>query len=146
MTLDDLKPLKLLVAVDGSMGSVKAVQKAAELAKDAVAHEVVIIHVMEMREFPSLISDAYDESKEARAKAVLDDMTEVANSAGIEVKAVLLKGHPVQSVLDYADIFKPNMILVGSRGMNPAKNVILGSVSSAISKKAKCPVLIVRSD
>lgn len=144
--MDDLKALRLLVAVDGSMGSVKAIQRAADLAKEAIAYDIVIIHVMEVREYPGLMPEKEDGSKEARAKAILDEMVKVATSAGIEPKAVLLKGHPVQAVLDYADEFKPNMILVGSRGMNASKSALIGSVASAISNRAKFPVLVVRTE
>jgi len=146
MSLDDLKALKLLVAVDGSMGSIKAIQKAADLAKEAIVYDLVIIHVMEVRDYPTLISDAVDDDRDARAKAILSDMLDVAKSNGIEARSTLLKGHPVQAVLDYAEEFRPNMIIVGSRGMNAAKSALIGSVASAISRKAKFPVLVVRSD
>lgn len=144
--MDDLKALKLLVAVDGSMGSIKAIQKAADLAKEAIVYDLVIIHVMEVRDYPTLISDAVDDDRDARAKAILSDMLDVAKSNGIEARSALLKGHPVQAVLDYAEEFRPNMIIVGSRGMNAAKSALIGSVASAISRKAKFPVLVVRSD
>lgn len=146
MSLDDLKVLRLLVAVDGSMGSVKAIQRAAVLAKEAVAYEVIIIHVMESRDQSTLAQDEQEVSREERARVVLDEMMAVSNSTGIEAKAVLLKGHPVQAVLDYAERFKPDMILVGSRGMNASRSALIGSVASAISNRAKNPVLVVRSE
>jgi nucleotide-binding universal stress UspA family protein len=128
------------------MGSVKAIQRAAVLAKEAVAYEVIIIHVMEARDHSTFGQDEQDADREPRARVVLDEMMAVSTSTGIEAKAVLLKGHPVQAVLDYAEDFKPDMILVGSRGMNASRRALIGSVASAISNRAKNPVLVVRSD
>ncbi|OPY31131.1 MAG: Universal stress protein family protein [Methanomassiliicoccales archaeon PtaU1.Bin124] len=144
MSLDDLKPLKLLVAVDGSQGSVKAIAKAAEMAKEAVAYDIVLVYVVPVKEFPAMIAESDDEAQVRHGKAILDDMLEVANSNGVEARTELLRGHPAQSVLDYASSFQPSMIIVGNRGMNAARSALVGSVSSAISRKARHPVLVVR--
>ena len=144
MSLDDLKPLKLLVAVDGSLGSVKAIGKAAGMAKEASAYDLVLVYVIPVQEFPAMIAEADEQELVKKGKAILDDMLEVANAQGVEARTELLRGHPAQKVLDYAATFQPSMIIVGNRGMNAARSALVGSVSSAISRKARHPVLVVR--
>jgi len=144
MSLDDLKTLRLLVAVDGSNGSVKAIGKAAELAKGAVAYDIVLVYVIPVQEFPAMIAEADEETQTKQGRAILADMQEVAQAQGIETRTELLRGHPAQSVLDYAQSYQPGMIIVGNRGMNAARSALVGSVSSTISRKARHPVLVVR--
>lgn len=144
MSLDDLKTLRLLVAVDGSEGSIKAIAKAAEMARGAVAYDAVLVYVIPVQEFPAMIAEADEDAMIKQGRAILADMQEVAQGHGLEVRTELLRGHPAQRVLDYAQTYQPGMIIVGNRGMNAARSALVGSVSSTISRKAKHPVLVVR--
>lgn len=144
MNLDDLKPVRLLVAVDGSPGSIKALHKATEMVKDCISYDLVLVHVLELREFPALISEADNGRQEQNSMAILDEMLDIVKAEEVEGRTVLLRGHPVHALLEYAETFQPSMILVGSRGMGTARSVLIGSVSSSLNRKAKFPVLVVR--
>lgn len=144
MSLDDLKTLRLLVAVDGSVGSVKAIGKAAEMAKEVVAYDLVLVYVIPVQEFSTTSVEKDEREHLDEGKAILEEMKKVAQANGVEARTELLKGHPAQTVLDYAESYVPNMIIVGNRGMNASRGTSAGSVSSAISRKAKHPVLVVR--
>jgi nucleotide-binding universal stress UspA family protein len=144
MSLDDIRPVRLLVAVDGSQGSVKAIHKAAEMAKEAKAYDLVLVYVVPVREFPAMIAETDEEMQLRQGRGILDDMMEVAQSQGVGARTELLRGHPAQQILDYAANFQPSMIIVGNRGMNAARSALVGSVSSTISRKSRHPVLVVR--
>jgi nucleotide-binding universal stress UspA family protein len=140
----DEKQLRLLVAVDGSVHSVKALRKAAMLALSAPSYEVAVVCVVEMREFASLMAEADTEEMEVRAKKVLQDSMEILTSEGVTAAPHLLHGPPVTKILEFAESFKPDLIVTGSRGMGATKGALIGSVSSSLSKRASTSVLIVR--
>lgn len=61
----------------------------------------------------------------------------------VEYRAVL--GRAADAILDQADDFGPDLIVVGSRGHGPMRTLLLGSVSAEIVDHAPCPVLVARS-
>lgn len=60
---------------------------------------------------------------------------------GSEVQTVVAEGHPANVLLEASK--DAEMIIVGSRGLGGFRGALLGSVSSAVSQHAKCPVLVI---
>ena len=142
-TLDDLRPLRLLVAVDGSAGSLMALNRAAQLSKEVSASEVVVIYVLEPANSGILTME--DPDAERRAGSILEDAITFMRNEGVEVTAAILRGPAPAMILEYADGFRPNMILVGSKGMGHNRSDAVGSVADAVSRRSRWPVLVVRS-
>jgi len=138
------KQLRLLVAVDGSVHGEKALRKAALLALSAPSYEIAVVYVIEVREFASLVAETNTEEMEAEGKKVLQDSLEILMSEGVSASSHLLHGPPVSKILEFAETFRPDMIVTGSRGMGATKGALIGSVSSSLSKRANTSVLIVR--
>jgi nucleotide-binding universal stress UspA family protein len=144
-TLDDIKPIRLLVAVDGSYGSTIALQRAVQLVREVPAYEIVVIYVLEQGSASGTLISETDPEAESRARRVLSDATTFMKNEGVEVTTDLLFGSPVVRILEYADRFGPAMLLVGSRGMGHGKVDAVGSVAEAVSRRSRWPVLVVRS-
>jgi nucleotide-binding universal stress UspA family protein len=140
----EAKPLRLLVAVDGSVHGEKALRKAALLALSAPSYELAVVCVIELREFASLVAEANTEEMEVQGTKILQDSLEILTSEGVQATPHLLHGPPVTKILEFADGFHPDLIVTGSRGMGAAKGALIGSVSSSLSKRASTSVLIVR--
>lgn len=138
------KELRLLVAVDGSVHSDKALRKTALLAKTSPSYLIAIIYVVEVREYASLMAEVSTEEMEAEGRKVLQEAMEIMTSEGVNATTYLMHGPPVPKILDFAEEFHPDLIVTGSRGMGAAKGALIGSVSSSLSKKASTSVLIVR--
>ncbi len=134
----------MLVAVDGSVHSDKALRKAALLASTAPSYDIVVIYVVEVREFASLMAEVSTEEMEAQGNKVLRRSQEILTSEGVRSSTRLLHGPPVTKILEFAETFHPDLIVTGSRGMGSAKGALIGSVSSSLSKRASTSVLIVR--
>jgi len=134
---------RILVAVDGSKESNKAVRMAASIAK-ILGAELTLIHVVEMDEFPILIAEAGTKEREEMGQLVLGGSAKIAQLEGVAPKVVLRRGHPTDQILRFARSYKPQLIVTGSRGLTGARGVLMGSVSMGISRKAKCSVAIVR--
>jgi nucleotide-binding universal stress UspA family protein len=123
---------KILVGVDGSEFSEKALKQAIEIAKRFSA-EVTVVNVYNIpigQEVSQTILD--------KAKAVLED-------AIVKFKLVsVLSPNTPKTITDMAEEEKFDLIVVGSRGMGEIKAFMLGSVSHKISVDSTVSVLIVK--
>ena len=67
-----------------------------------------------------------------------------ASVPAIKIEQEILPGHPKEALLNAAEKWKPDLIVVGSRGVRQEDPFSLGSVSQTILEHADCPVLIAR--
>jgi nucleotide-binding universal stress UspA family protein len=59
---------------------------------------------------------------------------------GVEASAVLLDGAPVERLVDRSG--RLDLLVCGSRGYGPLRSVLLGGVSGALIRAARCPVVV----
>jgi nucleotide-binding universal stress UspA family protein len=67
-------------------------------------------------------------------------MTEVES----RLEEVVLVGNPGKEIVEFATNLGVQLVVAGTRGRSSAKELYLGSVSSALTHRAPCSVLIVR--
>ena len=134
---------RILVAVDGSPQSIRAVRMALNIAK-AVGASIDFISVSELSDIPTLMAEAQNEQSEEYARLALGMSMKLALAKGVKAEVVLRKGHPAGQIVRYADEIKPGLIVLGSRGLSGARGAILGSVSTAVSRSTGYAVLIVK--
>lgn len=135
--------LKVVIAYDGSIQAHKALELLRWWPSSAL--DVLIATAVPG---PGLneIGDAVDRDagKESEAVDFQRKALEYLSRNGIKGEAVICTGDPANSVLDLAEAAKADIIITGSRGLNLAKRVLLGSVSEDIVRRATCPVLLAR--
>ncbi len=136
---------RILVPVDGSDNSRRALEKAATIADGA---SITIVHVIDMPptvyvESQKLLNQLLENYRKESAK-VLDEFDDIAKNRGIKVDTAILEGDAAESIVEYADKNGFDMIVMGSRGMGKIKGAFLGSVSSKVLQHAKTSVLIVK--
>ena len=61
-----------------------------------------------------------------------------------DVRTIKQRGNVAEEILKIADKEKVDMIVLGSRGLSTAKELLLGGVSHKVVHHAKCPVTVVR--
>lgn len=64
---------------------------------------------------------------------------------GLQVKPELLLGSPAEKVVEYAEQFRPDLIVVGAKGLRATFGILLGGVAQQVVEYACCPVLVVRA-
>lgn len=133
----------ILVAVDGSETSKKALYKAIRIAKNEGA-AIHLIHVVEQYPYPG-DTGALRREAERLAHAFLKDFKEIANSNGVtQVETIFEFGHPRSLISKkHARLVEADLIVCGATGANFIQQLI-GSVSEYIVRTAKCDVLVVR--
>jgi nucleotide-binding universal stress UspA family protein len=146
--------MKILLAVDGSTFSDSAVEQIANRPwPDGT--EVDVLSVSEQPGYPmgetaALPSSYYEEMEKLareQAQAAIDKALEAlrSNKSSLRVTNNVVPGHPAQKILDRAEHWGADLIVVGSHGYRGFKRLLLGSVSQAVASHAKCSVEIVRS-
>jgi nucleotide-binding universal stress UspA family protein len=141
---------KILVGLDGSEYSLKALDFAIDLAK-RYQSQLLLVHVVIRQiyainppEAGILAGTAIIRELEAEGKGILAKGEEAVKAHGLPVETRLKQGVPAEELLRTAVEDKVDLIVVGSRGLSQVKAFLLGSVSDKISHHAKCPTLIVR--
>ncbi len=138
---------KILVAVDGSDNSFRALDHAIFLAKKAEAH-LTAMHVVENPptvyvESQKLLNELLTKYKAESAK-VLDRCKQAAEKSGVNIETVLAEGDAATNIVGYAQREGFDLVVIGSRGLGKFKEMVLGSTSSKILHHTKSAVLIVR--
>lgn len=134
---------RILVAVDGSEQSNKAVRLATRIARNEGA-EMTLIHVIEIKDAAVLMAEAEDKGQEERGQTILLESAELALSEKMQTKSVLRRGHVADQVLRYAGEYQPQMIFIGTRGLGRGAAILMGSVSRSVVQGAKTSVVVVK--
>ena len=64
---------------------------------------------------------------------------------GLLVKSELMLGSPAEKIVEYAETFRPALIMVGAKGLRATFGILLGGVAQQVVEYACCPVLVVRA-
>ncbi|TKV69216.1 universal stress protein [Marinobacter panjinensis] len=143
---------KILVAVDGSKSSFKAMDKAIELQKlmDAEIYLICVYKHHSLFEASMSIErpermDIPDKALSEYAKDIVNHAKEKAKEKGaVKVRGFVKAGRPSSVIVKFAQEKDVDLIVLGSRGTHSDKDgMLLGSVSHRVASKAKCPVLVV---
>jgi nucleotide-binding universal stress UspA family protein len=62
----------------------------------------------------------------------------------IESNVELVIGDPAEEIIRLANIYKADLIVIGSRGLTGIKRIVQGSVSYQVVEEASCSVLVVK--
>lgn len=150
----DTSPLRIVLAVDGSPGSERAV-RALGSRHWAESPEVSIIVVDDGRS-PTRIANIQpataglitgdNEGEAVKARVMLEWAAEELRASGLNISTVIREGDPQTVLIEEARSSEANCIYVGAFGFHtvPGKPG-LGSVASALVTNAPCTVEIVRS-
>lgn len=141
---------RILVGLDGSDYSLRALDFAIDLAKKYQS-QLVLVHVV-MRQIYAinppeagiLAGTAIVRELETEGKTILTQGEEKVKAQGLPVEARLRQGMPAEELLRAAADEKADLMVLGSRGLSQVRAFLLGSVSDKVSHHAKCPTLIVR--
>ena len=140
----------ILVPVDFSDHSAKALQQAVELAKSfgAVIH---LLHCYPVNvggitpygpEFPG----DFDRQFRDAAKRKLSECSEKVAGEGVAVEQTLTPMLPSEAISSAAQERGADLIVMGTRGLTGLKHVMLGSVAERTIRIAPCPVLTVKAE
>jgi nucleotide-binding universal stress UspA family protein len=127
-------PFKILLAVDGSEHARAAVQLLYHLPLPP-GSSVTAVGVLTPRQTPrrEVLLVALDQ-----ARMILKYDNKVM------VTTELLHGHPAEAITEFADGQKPDLIVVGAKGLRATLGILLGGMAQQVVEYSRWPVLVVR--
>jgi nucleotide-binding universal stress UspA family protein len=143
--------VRMLVAYDGSASADEALKFVTGLAWPAPSECRIIVGsgTPFATYAPGIVADAatlqtiYDAQQED-AERLATAASRLVDRPGLAATWEVGFGRPANTILDVADRFHPDLLVVGSRGLGPLTSALLGSVSEELVDHAPCPVLVAR--
>jgi nucleotide-binding universal stress UspA family protein len=137
--------MKILVPVDGSAYSLKAVETACDLAQAQAPATLVLTSVaVQIAELEEGVYIA--EKMKAQAEIALAKAKEVAQARGVAFEMFLATGaSPAEEIVRAAKDQQADLIVIGSRGLAGKTRSFLGSTASQVVTYSPCSVLVVKT-
>ena len=139
----------IIVAVDGSKEAEYAFRKAIDVARRNEDSTLHLVNVIDTRSFAAI--EAYDRSIAERAQKHSEDLLNTykkqAEEAGVtNVNIIIEYGSPKTIITrELSNVVNADLIICGATGLNAVERFLIGSVSEAIVRSAKCDVLVIRT-
>ncbi|KAK1270743.1 hypothetical protein QJS04_geneDACA012963 [Acorus gramineus] len=149
--------MKVMVGMDGSDGSIRALTWALEtLFKpgSSVAASITLLHVQEPFFYPKgpavymtpSAMEVVRKEQDANSASMVTMARDLCKqkSAQVEVGSVIMVGEPKEAMCRAAEQFRADLLVMGSHGKGMIKRALLGSVSDYCAHHVRCPVVIVK--
>jgi nucleotide-binding universal stress UspA family protein len=132
----------VVVGYDGSEEAKRALDRAAALGRAGA--KVIVVTGVELSLSGGRSMGAVDSHVVAAGAETLDAARNHLKTQGIDAEAIEGTGDPADVIIEAAKEHNADVIVVGTRGLNAAERLVLGSVSTKIVHHAPCDVLVVR--
>jgi nucleotide-binding universal stress UspA family protein len=147
--------MKILLAVDGSPDSDAAVEEVARRPwppqseiRLITAFETPLVVGTEVWTVPPEYFEQLERAAREAAGAVIESALQklrAIKDETLKISGDVIQGPPRQAIVEDAERWAADLIVMGSRGLGAWNRLLLGSVSSGVVHHAKCSVEIVRS-
>lgn len=134
---------KILVPIDGSKESYRALDSALELASIADA-KITVLHVIPKTVIGGPRTKRLQEDFTTDGKALLKNASNRALKRNIKIQTKLGSGSPGIETINLAESGKFDHIFMSSTGSGSAAGQMLGSVSNYVLQKSKVPVYLIK--
>lgn len=147
--------MKVLIATEGSEFSKAAIEKCCSLIDRSADTDVRVIAASKLAVVPAepfalsaeYIQEIDEESRKRAAEVASRAEQEIRRRVpdiGSKLTTTVMSGAPAQVIVDEAEKWGADLIVVGSHGYGFWQRALLGSVSNAVVHHAPCSVLVVR--
>lgn len=143
-------PRKIVVGLDGSSGSARALDWAIAIAKPLDA-EIVAVHVFQLvASVPAVYGLApvpfADEWQQQLRNEFENEWCTPLRKAGVGFHAIFEMGSPAPTLIAVAQREEADLIVTGTRGLGGFKELMLGSVSHQLLLHATVPVVVIPAE
>lgn len=127
-------PFHIQLAVDGSEDSIAATQLVSDLALLPHSH-ITILGVV----------PAGQSLYESKLRAALKQVEKTLGRKAVETESVLLYGHAAKQLIEYGMEHRPDLMVIGAKGLYATLKILLGGVAHQLIERARWPVLVTRT-
>jgi nucleotide-binding universal stress UspA family protein len=135
---------RILVPLDGSKYSEKALQRACEIV-NVFDSKLIILYVVEKSlPFNLLDRKEYLDILRKFGNNTLEKSNKILSKKGINAKILLKEGNIVNEIEKTVKKEKCDLVIVGNKGLGSVTRFLLGSVSNKLAQSSSCSLLIVK--
>jgi nucleotide-binding universal stress UspA family protein len=138
--------LKVLIPVDGSSNSLRAVQFL--IHKAALYKEPLEIHVLNIQHpFPGTIRGVHHESEQYHHDEGIKALAEarkLLDAQGLKYAYHIVVGEAGESIAHFVKDKQIQQVVMGTRGHGAVANMLIGSVATKVLHLVEVPVLLVK--
>lgn len=139
---------KILIPIDGSELSLDALRHALRLKQQGLAAEFVLANVQEPASLYEMITMPDPQRLQGMAASagdhLLERAREMCDAAGASYECEIATGDPAHTLLDIAERYSCDSIIVGAKGHGGLLGPHLGSVSQVLAETSGIPVTVVK--
>ena len=142
--------MRILVPVDGSPPSIRAVEHAAALLRGSGDGGIVLVNVqspatLDVSDVTAVISlEADRKLAESRAKKALRNAVRLCRKAQVEFSTRTELGPVADTIAKLARQLPADQIVMGTRGLGAIRRLVLGSVATRVVQLVRIPVTLVK--
>lgn len=135
----------MIVGLDGSKGSFKALETGISLAS-LTNTELHTISVEEVPRFPGTIGEVVEQkdAQDTRFGAFIAQAKKMAEEAGVKLQSHVLIGHEVKTIVEFVKEHHYDLLILGFMGHSAVYERIMGGTCQNLVRLAPCSVLIVK--
>ena len=136
---------KILLGLDGSRGSFKALEEAIDLAAKHGA-ELHTVSVEEVPHYPGTVGEVIEAKQAANGKfgQAMQRAREMAQAKGIGLHCHVFTGHEVKTIVEFAKERGFDLLVLGFMGHSALYDRVMGSTCQSLVRLAPCSVLVVK--
>ena len=145
----------LVVAIDGSNTSLKALRHAAKIVTAAENGKITLVNIANPTEYMALApeflqEDGYEATALAQAEKVLNQAEALAQELGVQQIqrhiAVSIKGvrDMAQMLVDYSVESGADLLVLGTHGRTGLMHLLMGSFAETVMRQTDLPLLVIR--
>jgi nucleotide-binding universal stress UspA family protein len=139
---------RILVPVDGSENSERAIRHAISLFKENPSVELLVLNVQLPIEsglvHQFIGKELIDRYYADEGAAMLASAKQLLDDAGVRYTASVATGHIGETIANYANQQRCDHIVMGTRGMGALKNLVVGSIATKVIHLVEVPVTLVK--
>lgn len=144
--------IRLLLPVDGSQASLRAVERAVALGGQlSQPIEILLLNVQPHAPWSDLMLsgkpsdlEAFARQQRAAGEKVLQSAQAIVEAAGVACRGFVEIGDAPYVINDYVNQYHCDQIVMGTRGLGSVGGLLLGSVTNKVLHLVKVPVMLVR--
>lgn len=140
--------MKVLLPLDGSEAALDAVRFALRLAGEGLPLQCVLGNVQEPATLYEMVvahdADVLERVRSGAGAHALAPGEALLRAAGVECESEVASGDAAHRLVEMAERFGCDMIMMSARGLGSLREALLGSVSQSVLHASPVPVLIVR--
>ena len=135
---------KILVPVDGSPASIRAVDFASKMLVQNPGTSLVLLHVSNIPAIELAGTEAVQELASERSAQALKDATERCEASSADFKALVRTGQTAKAIAQIAQEEDVRHIVMGTRGLGGVQGLLLGSVATQVIHLADVPITLIK--